>query len=270
MKEIIWLASYPKSGNTWVRCLLDAYFLGSVDINELLSSVSDDTAMRFDTGLGDIRKLKPEIQMLARPMSLLRLVLAYQGSKKLPLFVKTHCPNSTVNGIELLPPHLTKAVIYLMRDPADVAPSFAKHFGIDVDTAIKWMQDPGRIILGDDAPTKVSSFVGSWKDHVQSYTTMNYQNTQVFRYEDLRADTVKTFSEMLEHAGVDVDTKKVRNAVELTELSKLREQEDRKGFREASKKANRFFGEGKVNGSELVPRQRHILNKIRKRNYGLV
>ena len=74
-KQIVWIASYPKSGNTWVRCFFDAYFMNEVDINDILCSVTDDLPSAYDIGDGThIKEHRFEIQQLARPMALLRLI----------------------------------------------------------------------------------------------------------------------------------------------------------------------------------------------------
>ena len=179
-RKIIWIASYPKSGNTWVRCFLDAYFLGELDINELLCSIADDRADKQQIGDGsDIVKLPVDIQHLTKPMGMLRIVRKYvQDGEKIPLFVKTHTANLLANGIELLPECLTKATIHIIRDPRDVLPSFANHMGCDIDQGIEWMQDKYRTLTGDG--TRIADLISSWDYNANSFLNTETHNVKTF------------------------------------------------------------------------------------------
>lgn len=267
-RKIVWLASYPKSGNTWIRCFLDAYFMGEVDINELLSTVSDDVALWYKLGDGtDPQDLPIEIQQLIRPTALVRLVKhAIENPRPIPLFVKTHTPNLLINGIEMLPANLTKAVIYITRDPHDVLPSFSKHMGTDVDGGLEWMQQKYRIL--DANKTCVANFIGAWDAHVKSFLNDDCHNAMYVRYEDMLERPVESFTAILKHSGITPDEERVKAALELVELSKLRKQEQEKGFNESSPKAkNQFFGEGGSSKRKfLTPRQTHGIEK----NFGAV
>jgi len=261
-KQIVFLASYPKSGNTWLRCFLDAYLMGSVDINKLVASVSDDSAARALPGDGSDPSTFPiDVQMLCRPMGLLRLVRAFEENKKetglnLPLFVKTHNAHMVPNGIELLPMCLTKAVIYIVRDPRDVVISFAKHMGLSIDDAIEAFLQKYRV-LQDERVSKMGDFISSWPLAVASYVNSDSHNIKVFKYEDMKADPVLIFSQMLEHAGIRPDKSRVDKAVELVALDKLRKQQEEHGFREGSPHNKEFFGQGKTGGwrEVLTPAQ---------------
>lgn len=258
-RQIVWLASYPKSGNTWVRCFLDAYLLQEVDINDLICSVTDDRADRHQIGDGsNIVEHPLHIQQLARPMSLVRLVRTFlDNSPTIPLFVKTHSPNLIPNGIELLPASLTKATVFIVRDPRDVAPSFAKHMGTDLDTAIEWMDDQYRVLKS--TPIKAAELISSWRLHTESFLAADAHNVRMFRYEDMRADPVGQFSEIVTHAGLPLDRERVADALELVKLDRLQKQEREQGFRESSPHAkNQFFGQGAVGGykQNLTPAQR--------------
>lgn len=263
-KQINWIASYPKSGNTWVRLLMDAYLMGSMDINEILCTLQDDPSNIHQPSTGDdIAKMPIDIQQLARPMAMLRVVLAYnKESSKVPLLIKTHAPHVLANGIELLPQALTKAVVYLVRDPRDVLLSFSKHMGETVDEGIESLSDRYRSLKSQE--TRVADFLGTWQAHVLSYYNADTHNVKCFRYEDLRSDTSGTFAGILRHLGIEPDMDRVRKSVELTELSKLRKKEQEAGFVESSPKAkDQFFGQGLVGGwrGQLTPGQAYRVEK---------
>jgi hypothetical protein len=265
-QEIVWLSSYPKSGNTWLRLFFDAYIMGEVDINEVVTSVADDNAKRHTIGdqTTDIRRLPIDVQQLARPMALLRLVLAFQQNRiaNVPLLVKTHNPNLVSNGIELLPAHLTKQTIYIVRDPRDVAPSFAKHTGVDVDKAITSMSNRYNVLQDEDkSSNRVADLLSSWDNHVNSYRTGDAHNTKIYRYEDMREKPERTFRQIIEQVGLPFDHERMQKALELTDLERLRSVEKEQGFKESSPHAkDQFFGEGRGR-HKLTIRQRKRIEK---------
>jgi len=254
-KQIVWLSSYPKSGNTWLRCFIDAYLMGSVDINELIASVADDGAARALVGDGSDPSTYPvDIQILCRPMALLRLVRAFElnrgqtGAADVPLFVKTHNAHLVANGMELLPKALTRATIHLVRDPRDVALSFAKHMGKPVEAAIERMCEK-HTNLYDEGRPKLHDFISSWEQHEASFLNDRTHNCLIVRYEDMKASPVEAFSTILRHAGIKPDPARVAHALEQVSLANLQKQEREKGFGESSPHAeNQFFGQGLTGG----------------------
>lgn len=268
-RKIVWLASYPKSGNTWVRCFMDAYFLQEVDINDIVCSVSDDLSFRHQIGDGsDIVDEPIEIQMLTRPMALLRLVRTFNENKfaDIPLFVKTHFPHMLANGIETLPEALTYSVIHIVRNPLDVLPSFSKHIGISCDEGFDAMLDKRRAIITPDS-NKTTNILGAWDDYVNSYIKADTHNVLTIRYEDMLSDPVEEFSKMLRHAGVEPDKDRVIKAIELVKIDKLKKQEDKNGFRESSPKAkNKFFSRTKTDiGDVLRSKVKRKFERVMKR-----
>lgn len=248
-RQINFLASFPKSGNTWLRCFLDAYIVGKVDINEILTSVGDDIAFRNGIGVGgkEPQDYPVDIQMLTRPMALLRLVLRYneQDNNGIPLLVKTHNVHMNANGIELLPHSLTKSVVYIVRDPREVFMSFCRHMGAeDWNQGIKWFTDDLRV-LSDERSAKMADFISSWAKNVRSYTNADTHNVRVFRYEDMKSHPVETFSGILRHMGIEPDERRVKKALEAVTLDRLQKQEDKHGFQESSHHQERFFGGSK-------------------------
>lgn len=263
-KQIVWLASYPKSGNTWLRCFLDAYLMGEVDINNILCSVQDDIAAAHQIGDGgDVTKLPIDIQQLTRPMALLRQVRAYNEMNPVtPLFMKSHSPNYIANGIELFPPALTKKIVYIVRDPRDVVISFAKHMGTDLDIGVKWMNDKYRTLTSTDIRT--ADFLGAWDAHVLSFLNDDIRDVLIIKFEDIRANPVQEFTKVIQHVGLELDHAKVRKSVELTALDRLKNQEEEKGFKESSPHAkDKFFGKGEIGGwkGKLTQKQRYRLEK---------
>jgi hypothetical protein len=268
-KEIIWLASYPKSGNTWVRLFIEVYLLGKFELNNILCSVSDDTSTRHGVGDGsDERSFPIDIQQLTRPMALLRLVKMFHKHKpveSMPLFVKTHNANLIANGITLLPEQLSKKTVHIVRDPRDVVLSFSKHVALSIDETIDYMEDKYQVLNNSESNVlKMSDFLSSWRKHTQSFLEGDLIGVKTFLYEDMLYDGVKTFCDILDHCEIEPDVGRVEMAVEMVALSNLRDKEKEEGFLEASPKNKAgFFGKG---GSrwrdELMPSQAHRIKKM--------
>lgn len=248
-KQIIWLASYPKSGNTWLRVFLEAYLLPSFNINQIVTSIGDDISTRHSAGLGkDPREYPIQVQQLTRHMALLRLVELFDQEKPIegfPLCVKTHNSNHIPNGVTMIPEQLTKSVVHIIRDPRDVAISFSKHLGCSIDKTIDHMSDKLKVLTPGEEQLKMLDFISSWKEHTRSYVENDILNVKTFRYEDMHLDSVKTFSAILEHIGIEPDAERVKKALDDVEISKLREREKKEGFVESSpKNKDGFFGKG--------------------------
>lgn len=243
---------------------LEAYFLGELDINEIVTSISDDIAAQYQIGDGsDITELSVDVQQLMRPAALLKYVRMHNAVRKnmIPLFVKTHAPHMITNGIELLPECLTKAVIYIVRDPRDVLPSYAKHMGVDLDSGLESMQDKYRCLKATKG--RVGEIVSDWDGHVNSYLNADTHNVKYFLYEDMLKDPVGQFAKMLEHAGIEPDMERVEKAVELCNLENLKKKEKKEGFKESSPHAkDHFFGKGgSANRHKLSPKNLHTIEK---------
>ena len=169
MSRIIWLASYPKSGNTWMRALLANYIMNReepVKLAELNDFTLSDTIQGFYTKVTGkpIEKITLEESVAIRP-TVLRLIA---NSKPHDHFVKTHTQPAFPNGAQLIDPSVSLGAIYIVRNPCDLVFSYAEHFGMSVDLAIR--------DLGDAENTTVSphdqivSYLGSWSGHVTSWT----------------------------------------------------------------------------------------------------
>jgi hypothetical protein len=255
LQRIVWLASFPKSGNTWTRSFLANYFQPpgkSLDINSLREFTTGDVRQDFfDRANGrPFRGRTIEDWIKVRPEAL-RLIAA---SKSGHHFVKTHCQLATFGKVNLIPPEVTAAAIYLIRNPFDVAPSYARHMAESVDVAIDRMA-AGKTTQGSD--TRILEFVGRWDDHIQSWINAPGLPRHVMRYEDMLADPEKAFRALFGFLRLPVDTDKLGAAMALTSFSALQKQEREKGFRERPPAMKQFFARGDAGGwrEDLTPAQ---------------
>jgi hypothetical protein len=244
------IASYQKSGNTWVRALLTAFHRGgdSVDINALGGVITADRAFIDDALEIETSDLLDEEQSRLQPLAY--RVATPPGARAFPM--KMHDAWLPAPGAfePALPKERIGAVVLIVRDPRDVAPSLAAHRGVSIDEAITFMADPGAILARsrNGLRTQLPQFVSSWSAHTASWLDSGLRLTLV-RYEDLMADTVQTFGRIVSALGGSAETERLTAAVEAARFEALQAQEARAGFREASRYApKRFFGSGRAGG----------------------
>lgn len=245
MGALIWLASYPKSGNTWVRSfLLNLLRDGDepADINTLdLVSPTDSLRSWYESAAGgslDALSM-PEIARL-RPAG--HRKISELRPDAIP--VKTHNFLGTWHDVPLHTASLTACAVYIIRSPLDVVLSLADHFGMtDIDRAVAFMAEEG-------AGTKltenyVPEFYRSWSSHVASWTGRNNPRIHVVRYEDLLDDPATYFKRLVIFLGIPANEEKIDRAIRFSSFGELKRQEIEKTFREKSGKAKIFFREGR-------------------------
>ena len=247
--SFFWLASYPKSGNTWMRVLLTNYLRpagGPASINALLPGALPSDRHEFEerTGLQS-SGLTPD--QLLRYRSLFHELLAAELPR--PTFVKVHdaCLRTARNEW-LFPASATAGAIYIARNPLDVAVSFAHHARSPIDRVVAGMSDPSFVLASSVSP----SFAGlpqplsTWSGHVSSWLDRTEFPVHRVRYEDMLADPAAEFGAVVRFAGLDRDAGRVARAVDRSRFEVLRDQEARDGFRERMPWAPSFFREGRA------------------------
>lgn len=255
LRRIIWLASFPKSGNTWIRSFLANYFQPpgkTLDINSLREFTTSDVRQDFyDMANGGPYSGKTvEDWMAIRPKAL-RLIA---GSKPGHHFVKTHCQVGKVDGVDLIMPEVTAAAIYIIRNPFDVAPSYARHMSLSMDEVIDRMTNR----LATHANERgVMEITGRWDDHIHNWTKAPGLPLHVMRYEDMLADTGRAYRELFGFLRMPVDKAQLRRTMKATSFRALQKQESEGGFRERPPEMERFFSTGQAGGwrRELTPSQ---------------
>jgi aryl sulfotransferase len=275
MTRTVWLASYPKSGNTWVRMLvanLSAKDEQPADINDLperggIASAREpfDYLTLIDSGL----LTHDEVDAL-RPRVYEELASGAQDDEHdepadaLPVrFVKVHdAYTPTPSGEPLLAgARGADAAIVIVRDPRDVAPSLANHNGSDIDAAIAFMDDheAGFCVKTNRQHSQLRQKLPGWSGHIASWLEQRDIPVHLVRYEDLQADTAGALRRVLDFSGRPASDEQIRRAVAFADFTQLRQQEQSKGFREAPQPhtAGSFFRRGTAGGwrDELTPEQ---------------
>jgi hypothetical protein len=247
---IVWIASYPKSGNTWLRLALQAFRRGgAVDINdnEERSTIASSRAS-FDELLDvESSDLTEDEVAAARPLAYRAIVRRHVK----PVLLKVHDAWSRIpSGAWLFPPDATAGAIYLIRDPRDVAISFAHHLGVSVDTAITRMASPNTQLaaLKGGHRTQFPQRLSSWSGHVESWLNAPGIRVLLVRYEDMTADMPRVLTDVIRFIGWSADRETVTRAAHAVRFSALREQEEAHGFRERLRGMDRFFRRGVAGG----------------------
>ena len=256
MNRILWLASYPKSGNTWVRAFLANYLAdGSapVDINTLPDFAYGDMRVNYyaqvsgkaaaDLAWPEINRLRPRVHQF--------LAQARPGL----VFVKTHAVVATIDGVPTITPDATFGAIYLVRNPLDVAVSFANHYGLSIAQAVEALCFTDLRIAAKEG--HIPQPISDWTTHVESWLRAPWLYLHVVRYEDMLTSPQRAFARMVEFLGLAKNRERLKRAIRQSSFRVLREQEQRAGFVERSKNAEAFFRRGSAGGfrEELTPAQ---------------
>jgi Sulfotransferase domain len=248
MGSIIWLASYLKSGNTWLRVFLANFQRPQdqpVNINQLGGLIASDRWL-FDEETGvKSSDLTPEEIESWRPAVYEHLSQAITE----PIFMKIH-DAFTLNaqGVPVISKAATQGVIYLIRNPLDVALSYAHSDGSSVDRIISHMGDPAACILGHPKClyTQLRQRLLTWSGHVRSWVDEPGLRVHVMRYEDMYGQPFETFQAAVRFARLDDDAARIERALEHSSFSTLQQQEREHGFREKMPRAPSFFRQGRV------------------------
>lgn len=245
MGKLIWLASYPKSGNTWLRAFLHNLLRNpdeAYDINKLTDFTLSDAQIRwyqmFDPRPGS-EITKEEVAIL-RPKVHEAMTRSHHDS----VFVKTHNALVEDRGTPMITMEHTAGAIYVIRNPLDVVLSYSHHYGLTIDLAIEAMATPGLQSMNEEI--HCYERYGSWSEHVMSWTQHPNPGLHVMRYEDMQDSPHKTFGGVAAFLGLKPSRDRLERAIKLSSFRVLREQEKRHGFIERTANAEWFFREGKA------------------------
>jgi len=247
---ITWIASFPKSGNTWVRLFLSAYLNGTDNFSLQKRNFSGDSQMYVYQSVSPV-----PIQMLTdtETWRLRDAALSHQfySSAQTNLILKTHTANAFVNNRWLIPKDLSHKTVYIVRDPRDVIVSWKRYSDESWDSAYKMItNESGR--LYSKHPMAISTFVSSWDRHVESWTVDEGLDSIVIRYEDLVDRPETGFRAVLDYLEIPCVPDRFEDALDATSLDSLRSLEKEEGFVENQSK-DTFFHKGGSRWTDELP-----------------
>lgn len=274
---IIWIASYPKSGNTWLRALLSSYYYSEKGLFEkkLLNYTgqfpekSHFKYFNYDhTIVTETSKYWIKAQKII-------------NEKKQIRFFKTHNFFGQINGNSFTDKNNSLGCIYIIRDPRNVITSLKNHYELNYNEALNFMMSEKKYLYDYHKTNDYSDFqfISSWEKNYQSWKMQNEIPVKIIRYEDLIEKTFATFEEVLDFINSItknndlINKTKLKNAIKSTEFNKLKKIENTEGFDESVLSHNKkdkinFFHLGPANNwNNLLPEELKIkLNNSLKNN----
>ncbi len=247
MSNIVWLASYPKSGNTWLR----AFIYNLVHPSEQPASLdqisaffeSESNPMFFQRFLDKPVALASFEELIAlRPKVQADILSSRPGGSVL---LKTHNQLTVFEGTPLHNLEKTAAAIYVLRNPLDVVLSVADHFSLSLDEAIDFISNPNTGTMTDEQG--VAGFLGSWSQHVESWTAQSSAAFLVLKYEDFLDKPLASFSKVAKLLGIPANRQQIQRAIDFASFKRLKAAEQSQGFGERSQHSERFFRVGRKN-----------------------
>ncbi|MFZ9847237.1 MAG: sulfotransferase domain-containing protein [Flavobacteriales bacterium] len=262
-KKIIWLTSYPKSGNTWMRLFLHALHTGSSELQNLdeieaTNGIASSRAL-IDSNLGVYTSDMPDLDVQKARSEAYKY---WSSTLKEDVIVKVH-DAAFHRGIITFPREVTRKVIFIVRNPFDVVDSYANHMGCDIKAAV-WMLCDGNNMLAKSKgrlTSQVAQYMGSWSDFYNSWKNLYRDDMLVVRFEDMKHDSLNTFRKVVDTLGWVKTDDDILKAIEASKFDKVKSLESNKGFREKPPKTEAFFRKGQTGGwsNEISAEQAQIL-----------
>ena len=270
---IIWIASYPKSGNTWIRSFISAILYtedGNFNFNNLESIPQYPTRKQFEGILQDFSN----IDIIKKNWNISQTKLNLDNKIK---FLKTHHVNCKIDNHAFTNFENTLGVIYIVRDPRNILTSLINHYSLSNQTEAKKFLFEEKNWLGYKKQnnkiytTRFPTLISSWKTNYNSWKNTK-KNFLLIKYENLLANPKLEFIRVIDYikkiTKFNFDEKKIKNAFDSTSFDVLQEKEINEGFYESVRDKH---GDGKKKFFNLGPRNqwqelvdKNIVNEIEK------
>ena len=266
---IVWIASYPKSGNTWMRSFLSAYFMtddGEFKIKNLDYIQDYPNEQFFDEGnikKGEVYKYWEKSQK------------KIFENKKIK-FLKTHNALISIKDHNFTYPKYVLGIVYIVRDPRNIITSLKNHHEFKTyDESLNYMESNDAYVYEEHNKSYGKfNFIGSWKMHHNSWNSGKIYRMLTVKYEDMENDPYKTFRDVVVFVNTiskfnsRVNEKKIEKSIESTNFEKLKKFEEDGSFTENrykkdTKEKIKFFYLGKKNNWKTILND-EIKNKMNK------
>ena len=261
---IVWLASYPKSGNTLVRSMLSAY-LFSKDGNfnfDLLKNIRKFPDFGVFKNLGV--DITDENEVVKNYIYVQKEINKRDGNSI--RFLKTHAALNDINGHKFTDLKNTLGAIYIVRDPRKIVLSYANHSQITLNESLDRLIELRTLGGEKDEQNQSVTHVGSWSSNYQSWKEFKkIKKYLLIKYEDLVLDPEKAlisileFTHKLSNAKFMLDETKLKNVLNSTTFENLQNLEKKNSFPEAIRgsdgKLITFFKYGEKNTGKNLPKE---------------
>ena len=277
---ITWIASYPKSGNTFLRSFLAAYFFSDSGKFEfdLLYNILQFPSLKFSKNDSSSKKESAQNWIMNQN---------YFFNNK-DAILKTHSTLNEFDGYKFTTSKQTKGAIYIVRDPRNVILSMSHHYSLTFQESYEKIIDDNASLLEKTYNEDHSNFtfLGSWSNHYKSWRDNKDFKILFIKYEDLEENIESIFKKVINFIN-DLDNKehkiidnKFLNALRSTNFVNLKNKENISGFEESmysdkGKKLN-FFNLGFKNKwqkklpNDIVKKvNKHLEKELKELGYNL-
>lgn len=249
-KLLYLLASYPKSGNTWCRAFLTNYLkdeetpvsINSLQNDEKLTMVSDRGFIDNLLGIESSILTEKEANELKKEG-----LLKFNNSLKSQVYLKIHDAFPRKDEPDWFPSEAIGGVIYVVRNPLDIAKSLSNHLDASIDTAIGNLNSSDYELCKNRKQffAQLPQVLHSWSEHVESWIEGYQGNICLIRYEDMLKKPMESFGKIIQFIGYEYDENRLKKAIQNSDFKVLKANEEKDGFVEKPLKAKSFFREGK-------------------------
>ena len=221
---IIWLASYPKSGNTYVRAFLSAYYFsenGQFDFSQI-SNIDQFPHEKF---------FKQKVNSISEASKQWLPIQKEINKDKKIRFFKTHSFLGNYQNNEFTSPETTLGAVYIVRDPRNVLTSLKNHYSFDDDKALEMITDKSRSLMSNNGSHASLNFISSWAENYLSWLKDNRFRRLFIKYEDLITNKYETFRDIIVFTNTlmnkveGVNKSKLQKAIETTNFNVLKKKE---------------------------------------------
>ena len=266
---IVWISSYPKSGNTWVRTFISTYYLSSNDKFDfsMLKNIRQFPHEKFfNKKISDMNSAINNWDLAQNNINL----------KNKLIFLKTHAALVKINNIPFTNNKHTLGAIYIVRDPRNIVTSLSNHYQLTFEESLEFMTNKKKFLLKKNDLSNFGNFtfLNSWSEHYKSWLYTKEFNLLFIKYEDLENDTLNTFKKIVKFVNkitikedkIDID--RIIKIIDSISFETLKKKENVEGFPEAimnnEKQKINFFYLGKKNRWQklLSPKQMDTINNI--------
>ena len=254
-KKIIFIASYMKSGNTWMRSIICSLLNhGKFDLEDLkkIKLFSQET---FFSSLENIKYKENgniDFNFISENWINAQKLINNNSNDEIKFF-KTHNIRGKINNNYFTDESVCRGFVYLIRDPRDICISLARHMNVDIDQSIDIILNQKKFVTN---VFKVNESVCTWQEHVESWVNFRTVPRLILKYEDMLSNNENTMEQIVNFLNIiyndtkEINQETIKKTIEKTKFDNLQKMEKINGFVEATN--NNFFRKGKTKQWEKI------------------